>query len=128
MNYFEVAMAEAKVAAQKAFDEAKPNPVVFGSPSSPWGNDVDLSQPHSVSYEGVSGFAWVNIWADARKQEGKEIKAAGFHKDYQGAFYVSAYDFGAQGQFMDRKSAACKAAAKVLQSHGYEAYAQERMD
>ena len=124
---FQAVFQEAKSAAQKAFSEAKATPVIWGSPSTPFGNDVDFSQPWSVGV--MSGFAWVHIYEDGRKAKGKEIKAAGIKRDdYAGAFYISSYDLGCGGQSMELKSAGCQAAAEVFQKYGYRAYAGERLD
>lgn len=118
----------AKQAAQEAFEKAVPTPVVVGSPSTPFGNDVDPNQPMYVM-PGLCGFAWVNIYADRRKAEGKEIKAAGIGwDDYEKAFHISSYEFGAHGQSVERKEAACKAAAEVFKRYGYRAYSGSRLD
>jgi hypothetical protein len=117
----------AKQAAEKAFQEAQATPVVFGQPSTPFGNDVDLSKPHSIGF--MCGFAWVNIYADRRKPEGKALKAAGVRwDDYRKAFSVSSYDLGCHGQSVELKSAGCQAAAEVFQRYGYRAYAEDRLD
>jgi len=130
MNKFEIAFAEAKEAAKQAFDECQPVPMVVGEPSTPFGNDVDMNKPVHFVADGVCGFAWVNVYADRRKPEGKALKEAGVKwDDYRKAFSIWADNFvpGA-GQGMQRKAAACQAAARVFREHGYRAYADERID
>ena len=62
MSYFDVVFQEAKQAAKEAFDKASTTPVVVGSPSTPFGNDVDPSKPMYVM-PGLCGFAWVNVYS-----------------------------------------------------------------
>lgn len=128
MSNFEAVFQEAKQAAKEAFDKAVPTPVVVGSPSTPFGNDVDHSKPVYVM-PGLCGFAWVNVYADRRKPQGKELKEAGVRwDDYAKAFSFSSYDFGAHGQMVEQKEAACQAAAEVFRQYGYRAYASSRLD
>lgn len=118
----------AKQAAKEAFDKAVSTPVVMGSPSTPFGNDVDPSKPMYV-IPGLCGFAWVNVYADRRKPQGKEMKQAGVRwDDYAKAFSISSYELGAHGQMVEQKEAACKAAAEVFRQYGYKAYAGSRLD
>ncbi len=127
MNYDSVFFL-AKQAAKEAYDKASSTPVVVGWASSIFGDDVDPSKPMDV-IPGLCGFAWVNVYADRRKPQGKEMKAAGVSwDDYEKAFRVSSYDLGADGQMVERKEAACQAAAEVFRQYGYEAYASSRLD
>jgi hypothetical protein len=98
--------------------------MVVGSPSTPFGADVDPRQPTYFVADGVCGFAWVSFagntpfgrWANkhgiARKHYPKGL-----------CLWVSAYN-----QSMQRKEAYAEAYAKVLRDHSIEAYAGSRMD
>ena len=80
------------------------------------------------------GFAWVNI--DPRfkgntrdgKAERKVIKELGFELDYTGKRFSLWNHSKSYFQNIDCKEAGARAAAKVLESVGFEAYANSRLD
>ena len=74
------------------------------------------------------GFAWVNIYGiKGSTKLGKMLKAAGIHKNYEGAFQIlNPAKFGCQN--IDTLYEGAKAAAKVFQNYGFRAYAGSRLD
>lgn len=79
------------------------------------------------------GFAWVNIWGyegkkiRANSKMGKALQALGFRKNYDGAFQMwNPSKFPCQN--VDTLEAGAYAAARVLKSAGFEAYAGSRLD
>ena len=79
------------------------------------------------------GFGWVNIYKhngrklDGRSKLAKTLAAAGVRQDYTRAFSIW-NPGGYGGQSVTIKEAAARAAAQVLRSHGFEAYAGSRLD
>ena len=74
------------------------------------------------------GFAWVNIWdIKGNTKLGKRMKAAGFEKDYSGAYSIW-NPSGLGTQCMSTKEAGAYAAAKVFSAAGFTAYAGSRAD
>jgi hypothetical protein len=130
---FEKVFAEASVAYQKAFEDAVPQAMVVGSPSSPFGNDIDPAKPVYYVADGVCGFAWVHF-PNGRGKFAKFMKEV---KGGSNSYYGSGYDvwssrFGNESQkfsqSMSRKAAGCRAAADVFRAYGVEASVQSRMD
>ena len=74
------------------------------------------------------GFAWVNIHnIKGNTRLGRAMKAAGYTKDYTGAYQI--YNpAGYGGQSMDVKEAGARAAAKVFEQYGFTAYPGGRAD
>ena len=74
------------------------------------------------------GFAWVNIYnIKGNTRLGRAMKAAGYTKDYTGAYQI--YNpAGYGGQSMDVKEAGARAAAKVFEQYGFTAYPGGRAD
>jgi len=74
------------------------------------------------------GFAWVNIYnIKGNTRLGRAMKAAGYTKDYTGAYQI--YNpAGYGGQSMDVKEAGARAAAQVFTNYGFTAYAGGRAD
>ena len=74
------------------------------------------------------GFAWVNIYnIKGNTRLGRAMKAAGYTKDYTGAYQI--YNpAGYGGQSMDVKEAGARAAAQVFTHYGFTAYAGGRAD
>ena len=74
------------------------------------------------------GFAWVNIYnIKGNTRLGRAMKAAGYTKDYTGAYQI--YNpAGYGGQSMDVKEAGARAAAQVFENYGFTAYAGGRAD
>ena len=77
---------------------------------------------------GYCGFAWVNIYnIKGSTKLGKRMKAAGFEKDYTGAYSIW-NPSGLGTQCMSTKEAGAQACAKVFKAAGFTAYAGSRAD
>ena len=80
------------------------------------------------------GFAWVNIYPKFKgntrdgKEERRVIRALGFELDYTGKRFSLWNPSKSHFQNIDCKEAGARAAAKVLESVGFEAYANSRLD
>lgn len=121
---FALLHAQAHEAGHAAATKTTPRAIIVGSPSTPFGNDVDLSKQHWYESEGVCGFAWVSFpgnkpWCRWAK---KNIRIS---KHYPSGFCIWVSDYG---QSLERKEAYAEAYAKVLREAGVEAYAGSRMD
>ena len=100
-------------------------PMIVGSPSTPFGNDVDYSKKTYFVESGVCGFAGVVI-KPARGKFVSYLKSIGIgNKHYYGGYYVSVREFG---QSLTRKEAYASAYAKVLSEVGMSCYVDSRMD
>jgi hypothetical protein len=74
------------------------------------------------------GFAWVKIWdINCNTKLGKRMKAAGFEKDYQGAYSIW-NPSGLGTQCMSTKEECARAAAQVFKAAGFTCYAGSRAD
>ena len=74
------------------------------------------------------GFAWVNIYGiRGNTKLGKRMKAAGFEKDYTGAYSIW-NPSGLGTQCMSTKEAGARAAAQVFTAAGFTCYAGSRAD
>ena len=74
------------------------------------------------------GFAWVNIYqVKGNTKLGKRMKAAGFEKDYQGAYSIW-NPSGLGTQCMSTKEEGARAAAQVFKAAGFTCYAGSRAD
>jgi hypothetical protein len=125
MADFQQIYDEAHAAGMAAGQAAVPAPMIVGSPSSPFGNDVDPRQKMYYVADGVCGFAWVHL-PDARDPFAKFVKNKGIgHKSYKKGYDIWVGQFN---QSMQRKEAYASAFAGVLKQHGIEAYMQSRMD
>ena len=110
----------------KRIDNAKPVPMVVGTPSTPLGNDIDYSKETYYVADGVCGFAWVNI----KPARGKFVtwmkkNNIGRKDSYYGGWTVWVSDFG---QSMARKEDYARAFAGVLNEYGISANSMSRMD
>ena len=100
-------------------------PMVVGSPTEIFGNEIDYSKPTYVVNDGVCGFAGVVI-KPARGKFVSYLKSIGMgHKHYYGGWYVSVRAFN---QSLTRKEAYAEAFAKVLSEAGMKCYVDSRMD
>ena len=90
----------------------------------------DMAQS-SIDYTGelgYCGFAWVNIYGiKGNTKLGKRMKAAGFEKDYTGAYSIW-NPSGLGTQCMSTKDAGAQACAQVFKAAGFTAYAGSRAD
>ena len=110
----------------KAGHEVGVSPMIVGSPSTPFGSDIDSSKPTYFVESGVCGFAGVVI-KPARGKFVSYLKKMGLGwKHYYGGFYMTCREFG---QSLTRKEAYCEAFAKVLSESGMSRiYVDSRMD
>ena len=105
--------------------ESTPTPMVVGSPSTPFGSDIDWNKSTYHVSDGVCGFAGVVI-KPARGKFVSFLKSKGLGwKHYYGGFYMTCREFG---QSLARKEAYCEAFVKVLGEAGMRCYVDSRMD
>ena len=118
---------EAYEAGMNAGNTAGVIPMIVGSPSTPFGNDVDMTKQTYFVEGGVCGFAWVKI----RPARGNFVAYLKSLEKYEKS---NAYDGGYNywvsgfGQSMQRKEAFAQEFAEVLLKYGIDAHAQSRMD
>ena len=80
------------------------------------------------------GFAWVTVYpfhkgnTRAGRSEREILTALGFKKDWTGKSYELWNPSGSPVQNIDIKEAGANAAALVLRKHGFNAYANSRLD
>ena len=117
---------EAVAAGIAAGNAHRPTPMVVGSPSTLFGNDVDPNQPTYYVDSGVCGFSWVSI-RPARGKFVSFLKKAGVGRrdEYAGGYRIPCFEFG---QSLEKKERYTRAYAEVLNNHGIKAYADSRMD
>lgn len=122
---------EAAEAAEAAVKACRPTPMIVGSPSTPLGNDVDMSQQTWFVEGGVCGFASVVI-KPARGSLVTLLKQRNVgRKSYYGGWDVASWEFAPsirRDQSYERACAAAQGAAKVLNSYGINAYVDARID
>ena len=91
-------------------------------------NDAAQASIDYVGELGYCGFAWVNIWGiKGNTKLGKRMKAAGFTKDYSGAYSIW-NPSGLGTQCMYTKEQGAEACAAVFKAAGFTAYAGSRAD
>ena len=129
-------MSMSKVACEKLLERAhlmgmdagraaSVTPMIVGSPSTPFGSDIDYSKKTYFVEGGACGFAGVVI-KPARGKFVSYLKSIGKgHKHYYGGWYVSVREFN---QSITRKEAYADAFAKVLSEVGMSCYVDSRMD
>lgn len=121
---------KAQQAGQQAADAITPQPMVVGTATSLFGNDIDRTKPVYVVRGGVCGFAWVVI-KPATGGFVRWLKAQNIgYKNYYGGWAVSANPRTAPdlAQSMEIKRAYAYAFAQVLKEAGLKAYVESRMD
>ena len=90
----------------------------------------DAAEAHLEQYgeHAYCGFAWVNIYGiKGNTKLGKRMKAAGFDKDYTGAYSIW-NPSGLGTQCMSTKEAGARAAADVFKAAGFKCSAGSRAD
>jgi hypothetical protein len=91
-------------------------------------NDAAMAHLEQHGEHAYCGFAWVNIYGiKGNTKLGRRMKAAGFEKDYTGAYSIW-NPSGLGTQCMSTKEAGAQAAAKVFKAAGFTAYAGSRAD
>jgi hypothetical protein len=120
---------EADQAAEKAFNECEPTPVMFGQAAGLFGNEM-VAGTECIVDEGVCGYAWVNLhpargdFVKFCKQN--KIGNSGTYKGW--TISMSKYGNRFNGQSMARKEAAAEAFIAVLNEHGINSQMTSRMD
>jgi hypothetical protein len=124
-SQFQALWDKAVEAGKAAGNATKPRAMIVGSPSTPFGNDIDPNQQTWYEPEGVCGFAWVKI-RPATTPFARFLKKMGYASPaYNGGLEVWISDYN---QSMQRKEAHARAMAKVFSDAGINAYADSRMD
>ena len=91
-------------------------------------NEAAVAHIEYYGEQGYCGFAWVNIHGiKGNTKLGKRMKAAGFEKDYTGAYSIW-NPSGLGTQCMSTKEAGASAAAKVFKAAGFKCSAGSRAD
>jgi hypothetical protein len=91
-------------------------------------NDASVAHLEARGEHAYCGFAWVNIHGiKGNTKLGKRMKAAGYEKDYSGAYSIW-NPSGLGTQCMNTKEVGADAAAKVFKACGFTAYAGSRAD
>jgi hypothetical protein len=124
-------LVEASEAAEAAVRACQPTPMIVGTPTTFFGNEIDGSKPTYFIEGGVCGFASVVI-KPARGKLVAELKKRGIGSaHYYGGYAVSSWEFAPsirRDQSYERACAAAAGAVKVLQSYGINAYVDSRID
>jgi hypothetical protein len=136
MNKRELAalFKSAELAAKEACAAARPTPmVVFQPRSEDWFSDRERDITRAVKVyppvmDGVCGFASVVIRPGTSRAARYAVKMKGFSKAYYGGVDKSMSRLCGMTQSLERKEAAARAYAKVLQEAGVMAYCDSRMD
>ena len=75
------------------------------------------------------GFGWVEVYVErTNSKQAKELQAAGLTTSYKPKVLTLRNPGGSGTQSMDIKECGSEAAAKVLKSYGFRAYACSRAD
>ena len=91
-------------------------------------NDAATAYLEQHGEHAYCGFAWVNIYGiKGNTKLGKRMKAAGFEKDYSGAYSIW-NPSGLGTQCMYTKEQGADACARVFKAAGFTAYAGSRAD
>jgi hypothetical protein len=109
----------------KAGREVGVTPMVVGSPTELFGNEIDWDKSTYHVSDGVCGFAGVIIKPARGKFVSLLKKMGRGWKHYYGGFYMTCREFN---QSLTRKEAYCEAFARVLGEAGLRAYVDSRMD
>ena len=109
----------------KAGREVGVTPMVVGSPTELFGNEIDWNKSTYHVSDGVCGFAGVIIKPARGKFVSLLKKMGRGWKHYYGGFYMTCREFN---QSLTRKEAYCEAFARVLGESGLKAYVDSRMD
>ena len=123
---FQQIFDEAMEAGRQAAAKITPTPMIVGSPSTPFGNDIDLTKKVYYVPSGVCGFAWISVkpgnssfarWLKAKNLGRTDSYAGGV------SIWISEYN-----QSMELKMAHAGAMANILTKYGIKAYPNSRMD
>jgi hypothetical protein len=109
----------------KAGREVGVTPMVVGSPTELFGNEIDWNKSTYHVSDGVCGFAGVIIKPARGKFVSLLKKMGRGWKHYYGGFYMTCREFN---QSLTRKEAYCEAFARVLGEAGLRCYTESRLD
>jgi len=124
-------LVEASESAEQAVKACRPTPMVVGTPTTFFGNEIDESKPTYYIEGGVCGFASVVI-KPARGSivaELKKRKIGSAH--YGGGYSFSSWQLAPsirRDQSYERAVAAARGAVDVLKKYGVNAYVDARID
>lgn len=116
-----------------SMNQCKPTPMIVGTPTTPFGNEIDYDQQHWFVPGGVCGFAWITV-DPGTHGFARWAKAQGLgHKGYYGGTQIHVHEHltGLSGplvQSMELKEAFARGYAETLREAGIKAYAQSRID
>ena len=124
--YFSDLWARAKRAGLAAGNAITPRPMVVGTPTTPFGNDIDMTKPQYYISEGLCGFAWVNV-KPGNSRFANWLKRHGHARSdsYYGGVTIWISE---HGQSYERKVKHAGVLAAVLREGGIEAHAADRLD
>lgn len=125
-NKFRSLYDKAWAAGVAAANAINPIPMIVGTPSSPFGNDMDPKKPIYFVEGGACGFAWVSV-RPANSSFANWIKKNNLGKTDSYAGGVSVW-IGDYGQSLQRKETHAHAMAEALRAEGINAYGQSRID
>ena len=117
----------ADAAGKVAANEVNVTPMVVGTPTAPFGNEIDYKKKVHFVADGVCGFAWVNL-KPSNCKFAKWLQEMGFARPdgYYGGVTISVLDYN---QSLTRKAAYAGAFAGVLAAAGFKkVYAYSRID
>jgi hypothetical protein len=132
IEIFRTICEKADAAGKAAVEKLQVVPMIVGSETSLFSNQIDYSKPTYFVEDGVCGFAWVDVYPQHKgntrlgKQERKILEILGFRKnDYAKTYqkWISAYN-----QSMQKKEAYARAYADILRANGMKAYSGSRLD
>jgi len=109
----------------KAGREVGVTPMVVGSPTELFGNEIDWNKSTYHVSDGVCGFAGVIIKPARGKFVSLLKKMGRGWKHYYGGFYMTCREFN---QSLTRKEAYCEAFERVLGEAGLRCYVDSRLD
>jgi hypothetical protein len=127
---------ELKLVSKQALAECPaPTPMIVGYPSTPLGNDVDLSKEHWFVADGVCGFAWVILESGRtgfaqwllKNDLGRKWWSYGRTK----GVVVNTYDrygFANIGQSYEKNKFVANKIAARLRAEGIDAWVDARVD
>jgi hypothetical protein len=121
MNY-EAIWNEAQAAGHAAAEACRPRPMVVVSVDV-FDRPLPGAEPEVVE-DGLCGFAWIHMKGNIPFARWAREQKLG-HKGYPSGYDVWVRGYG---QSVARKEAFAKAAAKVLNAHGINCYANSRLD
>lgn len=108
----------------QAAEACTPTPIVVGTPTTPFGDDIDTNKPVYFVSGGLCGFAWVKFKGNTAF--GRWAKKEGFARPAYGGGL--SYSVRTGGQSVAIKEAYAHAFAATLRDNGIEAYAESRLD